>query len=348
MQILDIIRSAQGGQLVANLARQFGMTPEQANAMLEAVLPQLSAGIERNTLSRGGLADLVEALGHGHHARALDDPRALTDPATIEDGNNILGHILGSKDGSRAVAQRAASSTGLSESLIKMLLPILASILMGSMSKGVGGGLGDILGKIGGARPGGASGGGQGGGMSWPQQMPREGRGGGFELPQSQSGGGSGMGIPMPDGRRESEGGSPGGWGNRNQDNDTNSGSGGGFGIPGLPRQSGGGYGGQQGSGQGGGMGLPMPGGRVPGVPGDADNPFGDLSDIIRRGTSGGGSGVSVPGMSGGLWSIVRGLIGNSLGFGNRGVMGWIMNLIIMRFAWPLLRTVLGRVLMGR
>ena len=53
MQILDIIRSAQGGQFVGNLARQFGLTPQQANALLEAVLPQLSAGIERNTLSRG-------------------------------------------------------------------------------------------------------------------------------------------------------------------------------------------------------------------------------------------------------------------------------------------------------
>ena len=334
MQILDIIRSAQGGRFVGNLAHQFGLTPQQANALLEAVLPQLSAGIERNTLSRGGLADLVAALGHGHHTRTLDDPRALTDPAILADGNNILGHILGSKDASRGVAQRAAGSTGISEGLIKMLLPILASILMGGMSKGVGGGLGDILGKMGG---------GQGGGIPWPQQAPQQsprgGQGGGFELPQSQSGGGGGMGIPMPDGRRETGGGTSGGWGNQDQGNDTNTGSNGGFGIPGLPRQAGS---------QRGGMGLPMPGGHVPGVPGNADNPFGDLSDIIRRGTSGGGSGVNVPGMGGGLWSIVRGLIGNTLGFGNRGVMGWIMNLIVMRFVWPLLRTVLGKVLLGR
>jgi hypothetical protein len=337
MQILDIIRSAQGGQLVGNLARQFGLTPEQANAILEAVLPQLSAGIERNTLSRGGLADLVEALGHGHHARTLDDPRALSDPATITDGNDILGHIVGTKDASRAIAARAAASTGISEAIIKMLLPMLASILMGGMSKGVGGGLGDILGKMGGGSPGGSAG---GGGMTWPQQprsMPQRPSGGGFDLPQSTSG--TGMGIPMPDGQRQTDGGSTGGWGNGT------SGSGGGFGIPGLPPAP---TGSRPSVGRSGGSPLPLPGEQVPGMPGNADNPFGDLSDIIRRGGNRGG-GASIPGMGGGgLWSIIRSLIGGALGFQNRGVMGWILNLIIMRFAWPLLRAIVGKMLIGR
>jgi hypothetical protein len=353
MQILDIIRGAQGGQLVGNLARQFGLSPQQANAVLEAVLPQLSNGVERNTLSRGGLADLVEALGHGHHQQTLDDPRALSNPDVIADGKDILGHILGSVDGSRGVASRAAATTGISESIIKMMLPILASILMGGMSKGLGGGLGDILGKMGGGMPSGGT-----PGASRAPQRPRSGDGG-FDLPQMPSGGG--MGMPMPDGQRDSGGGT-GQWGGQSGDQSGDQSNGGrwggqsggqsdgesgGFGIPGLPPQTGGRPGGYPQSGSP----LPLPGERVPGVPGNADNPFGDLSDIIRRGTSGGGQGGGLPIPSlggGGLWGLVRGLVGGALGFGNRGVMGWIFNLIIMRFGWPLLRSVLGKVLLGR
>jgi hypothetical protein len=335
------------------------LSPEQANAVLEAVLPQLSNGVERNTLSRGGLADLIEALGHGHHAQTLDDPRALSNPNVIADGKDILGHILGSIDGSRGVASRAAATTGISESIIKMMLPILASILMGGMSKGLGGGLGDILGKMGGGMPTGDA-----PRRAQTQQYPRT-SDGGFDLPQMPTGGG--MGIPMPDGQRQNPGGTTGQWGGQedgqsdnqpdrpsdNQNSGQIGGQGGGFGIPGLPPQTGGG---RWGGGAQSGSPLPLPGEQVPGVPGNADNPFGDLSDIIRRGAagagrqgSGQGGGITIPGLGGGgLWSIVRSLIGGALGFGNRGVMGWIFNLIIMRFGWPLLRAVLGKVLLGR
>jgi hypothetical protein len=329
MQILDIVRSAQGGQLASNLGRQFGLTPEQTDAVLASVLPQLSAGIERNTLSRGGLADLVKALGHGHHAETLDDPRALARPDVAADGTDILGHILGSKDSSRAVAARAAGSTGISEGIIKMMLPILASILMGGLSKGLGGGLGDILGKMGGGPP---QSGGAPSGFPRRQSSPNPSQGeGGFDLPQMPSGGG--MGIPMPDGRRENTGGNSGQWGSQSGDL---------RGGQAFPR---------------GGSPLPLPGESVPGVQGNADNPFGDLADIIRRGPSRGGTfgggqggGLPAPGLGGGggLWGLVRGLLGGALGFGNRGVMGWILNLIIMRFGWPLLRTILGKVMLGR
>jgi hypothetical protein len=360
MQILDVIRGAQGGQLVEQLGRQYGLSPEQSNAVLENVIPQLSRGIERNTLSRGGLADLVKALGQGHHAETLNNPRTWKDPAVAADGNDILGHILGSKDASRGVIQRAAGTTGISESIIKMMLPILAQILMGGMSKGLGGGLGDILGKMGGGAP---TSGGSTGGDPRRSQSPRDpvrdpaprntGGDSGFELPQMPSSGG--VGIPMPDGRRETVGGGTSGrWGGQSdrqerdmQDRDAQDRNiGGGFGIPGLPPQTGG-----RRSSQGGSP-LPLPGETVPGVQGNADNPYGDLSDIIRRGASrGGGQGGGLPipgGGGGGLWGIVRGLIGGALGFGNRGVMGWIFNLLLMRFGWPLLRAVLGKVLLGR
>ena len=148
MELIDIIRNAQGGQAIANLARNFNLTPEQAEAAIQSVLPELARGISRNTLSRGGVADLVEALGDPRHAARLQDPSIFGNQDTLSEGNAMLGHILGTKDASRAAAQRASLSSGLGEGLIKMLLPYIAQILMGALAKKTQGGLGDILSKI--------------------------------------------------------------------------------------------------------------------------------------------------------------------------------------------------------
>ena len=41
-------------------------------------------------------------------------------------------------------------------------------------------------------------------------------------------------------------------------------------------------------------------------------------------------------------------LLGGILGFSSRGVIGWIIRLIVVRFGWGLLKRVLGRFLGGR
>jgi hypothetical protein len=83
---------------------------------------------------------------------------------------------------------------------------------------------------------------------------------------------------------------------------------------------------------------------------GGGDNPYGDLSDIIRRGgwqIPGGQSGTG--GVSGaGLGQIVRSILGQLLGFQNRGFLGWLVNLILIKIALPVLKRVLSRVLFGR
>jgi hypothetical protein len=69
-------------------------------------------------------------------------------------GNQILGHIFGSKDKSREVASQASQQSGVDSSVLKKLLPIVAgAVAMHYMSKrgrsGGGGLLGSILGGIG-------------------------------------------------------------------------------------------------------------------------------------------------------------------------------------------------------
>ena len=74
-------------------------------------------------------------LSDGHHQRYVEDSQAVFQEETIQEGNGILGHLLGSKDVSRQVAKRASAQTGVGEEILKKMLPVVATMLMGSLSK---------------------------------------------------------------------------------------------------------------------------------------------------------------------------------------------------------------------
>lgn len=167
MNLLEMLMNAQGGGLVSQLAGRFGLDESQAGAALQALLPALTGGLQNNMTQEGGLDGLVGALTGGNHQEYLDNPELLGEQSTVEDGNSILGHILGSKEVSRQVAGQAAAETGLSSDLLKQMLPVVATLAMGALSKhasqqGLGAGdqqssSGDLLGMLGGFLGGGSN-----------------------------------------------------------------------------------------------------------------------------------------------------------------------------------------------
>ena len=206
MNILETILAAQGGG-VRQMADRFGLEQGQAQSAIEALLPMLAGAVSRNAQQPGGLEGLMGALSDGHHQRYLDDPSTLQDESTIQDGNAILGHLLGDREVSRQAAARASAQTGIGADVLRKMLPLLAAMLMGGLSKGAsqGGmsgspstGQGGLGGGLGGAL-GGGTGGGLGdvlGGLLGGGQRP------GFG--QAQSGGGLlDMLTPMLDRNRD-------------------------------------------------------------------------------------------------------------------------------------------------
>lgn len=173
MNILDMIGGAGGGGAVQQIAAKFGLPPEQAAAAMGALLPALTGGIKRNLASESGAAGLETALLNGQHERYLDQPETLASPATIDDGNGILGHVLGSKDVSRQVAAQASQQTGIDPEILKKLLPVVAAVAMGALAKRAKGGGATAGGGLGGALGGALGGGLESGGAT-------AGRGGGI------------------------------------------------------------------------------------------------------------------------------------------------------------------------
>ena len=339
MDINDILRSAQGRRALDALAQSNGLTHAQIDAVLGTVVPALSSRIERNTLSRGGVADLLAELGRPEHARALADPAHVATPEATAAGIGALDTIFGDKAKSRSVAAQAAMSTGLSQILIQKLLPIIASLVMAALSKGSAGGLGDILKKL----PDLAGAGNDG---SAPQRRRRQAdptpqddqsqdQEQDREQDQTPNQGGPAPGIPgqgdIGDILRK-------------------------LGLPGGPMDSGPtpapaphpasfpvphqrqSYPAPAPTGDGsfgGGSPLPIPGDRIPGINAPA-NDYGNLPDVVRRG------GQSVDGNP--LGTSIRDILGSVLGFQSKGFIGWAIRLLVLRWGWGFLR----RIVMGR
>lgn len=164
MNIADILVQSGG---IGAMAKQLGVPESVAQAGAEALLPAILGGFKKQTQAQPagleGLGGLLGQLGGGGLLDSVLSPA----PTPVEQGNDVLGQIFGSKEVSRQVAGHAAGQTGLDSGLLKQMLPIIAMMVAGYMAKQAGGttsgsgGLGEILGNAVGGQNG--NGGGLGG-----------------------------------------------------------------------------------------------------------------------------------------------------------------------------------------
>jgi hypothetical protein len=136
MNILEILTTGSGQDSLGKMAGELGLNTTDVGSLLNAVTPALSRGLQRQMQTTDGLESVKSAPGSGGHQRYLNDPSLMSSDDSRADGNNILGHIFGSKDISRNVAAQAATNTGIDASIIRKALPLIASLAMGAISKG--------------------------------------------------------------------------------------------------------------------------------------------------------------------------------------------------------------------
>ena len=135
MDLMDLLEATGGGNSLGQLAKTVGLGSNDTSNLVKALAPALMRGMQKNAADDTGLAGLRNALQTGGHDQYIERPELLAEDATRRDGNNILGHIFGSKDVSRNVAAAASKETGVDAGMIKKMLPLLATLAMGAMSK---------------------------------------------------------------------------------------------------------------------------------------------------------------------------------------------------------------------
>jgi hypothetical protein len=129
----SLFKDVPGPSPAKSLAAAFGVEPDKAQAALDFMTQKLADRVERNTLSRGGLADVFDILARPAAGEALAQPSALTSADVAAKGNGILDVLLGSKHASRGVADKAARATGLDAETLKKMLPVVASMVVGAL-----------------------------------------------------------------------------------------------------------------------------------------------------------------------------------------------------------------------
>lgn len=180
---MSLVQMLQQTGAIDSIARELNIDPGMARTGAGALLPAIVAGMGRSATGgtstpdpMGGLGSLAGAIlgGGGSSSGGLGgalggalgggllDAVLGQSPTPVNQGNDILGNIFGSKDVSRSVAGEVAAITGIDEGILKKMLPILTMAVAGYMAKqAMGGGaqapassgaggnpLGGVLGSI--------------------------------------------------------------------------------------------------------------------------------------------------------------------------------------------------------
>lgn len=150
MNIMDVLQQSGG---IGTMAKELGINESVAQAGAAALLPAILGGFKKTTQAQpNGLEGLGGLLGQLGGGGLLDNVLA-PQQTPVQQGNEVLGQIFGSKEVSRTVAAGAEQQTGISSDLLKKMLPVVAMMVAGYMAKqggdeSGGGGLGGLIGGL--------------------------------------------------------------------------------------------------------------------------------------------------------------------------------------------------------
>ena len=153
--ILDLLNSNLGKQIVNGVADSTGNEATKTSSVLTMGLPVMMKAMQRNASTPEGAEGLMKAISGKHSGGILDNLGDLFDGGVNEevtnDGEKILGHILGSKR--QGVESVIGEKSGLNADSVAQILKVASPILMGVLSKqvmqnkvGSSNGIGDLLG----------------------------------------------------------------------------------------------------------------------------------------------------------------------------------------------------------
>ncbi len=157
--ILDLLSSDLGKTIISGVAGSTGNDSNKTSSVLTMALPVLMKAMQRNASTPQGAEGLMGALQGKHNGSILDNLGGLfgggVDDGVKQDGQKILGHVLGAKQ--QGVEKILGEKSGLDAGSVANILKVAAPILMGvlgnqakqqnvSSSNGIGDLLGGMLG----------------------------------------------------------------------------------------------------------------------------------------------------------------------------------------------------------
>ena len=110
-----------------------GTDVPQTKTALQNALPELIAGLSKNSKTKEGAESLMNAL-NDHNGSALNNlPRTIKSSDTQTDGAKILEHVFGGNQS--AVVENVATKSGISTSSASGILQTIAPLFLETLGK---------------------------------------------------------------------------------------------------------------------------------------------------------------------------------------------------------------------
>lgn len=133
VHLFDIMKQAQSGAAMDNIGRQFGLSIEQTQRAVEALLPAFTLGFQRSMQNPNAFAQLLEMMSSGRYAPFYDGGSGMG--AGAASGQAVLERLFGSPEISRQIAAQASAATGIGAQVLQQMLPNIAAVIMGGLFK---------------------------------------------------------------------------------------------------------------------------------------------------------------------------------------------------------------------
>lgn len=155
--LLDLLNSDFGKTIISGVSGSTGAPKDQTASVLTMAMPILIGAMQRNAATPQGAAGILGAVQNKHDGGIMDDLGGLfqggVDDSVMQDGQGILGHILGGRQ--TGVEAALSQKSGMDMAQVSQILQVAAPILMGLLGKQVQqnnvqskGGLESILGGL--------------------------------------------------------------------------------------------------------------------------------------------------------------------------------------------------------
>jgi hypothetical protein len=132
MALMDILASAQGGNLFAAVGQATSLDAAAAKKALSAMAPAIAAQLKIKSAEDPSTFDaLLDLLEDG--GSVIDDASLLTDAEAISDGNAVLDEIYGSRD--QAIRTMRQLAPEVPETSLSKLAAIGATAVLGALAK---------------------------------------------------------------------------------------------------------------------------------------------------------------------------------------------------------------------
>lgn len=131
----DLMRQAQGGQAIDNLAKAYGLSRAEFDRLMGTLLPVFALGMKRSAAEMASPAAFAEMLDPEKFRAAFEDTRAAVSPAATEAARLALEKMFGSGDAAGVIANQAAALTGIGADVVSKVMPAVAATLFGGLAK---------------------------------------------------------------------------------------------------------------------------------------------------------------------------------------------------------------------